>query len=255
MTLLYKLPKTGFKNIFKENKAENTLCISNRENLIPRTGCTDVGRPKRAKGNNLVLKTLETAWKSRDLHCWGIRGRGLFPWSPQWRGEASWLEETPLTVLQQRRYLEGTPEKNVSVDTKTTGKDLNSQTADGRKEALWRIAGLMLTSVPHQPFIGRVQPETNWPGTLRNIGFHTLKHRKESKKVWIGAESNPQSKNIFKKSVQKNKIQKKKNWERKTVFQNEQAKELIVMKLFHKWLEVMIPCCLRTLNDVIFLCL
>ena len=111
MTLLYKLPKTGFKNIFKEKKAENTLCISNRGNLIPRTGCTDVGRPKRAKGNNLVLKTLETAWKSRDLHCWGIRGRGLFPWSPQWRGEASWLEETPLMVLQQRRYLEGTPEK------------------------------------------------------------------------------------------------------------------------------------------------
>ena len=69
MTFLYMLPKTGFKNIFKEKKAENTLRISNRGNLIQRTGCTDVGRPKRAKGNNLVLKTLETAGKSHDLHC------------------------------------------------------------------------------------------------------------------------------------------------------------------------------------------
>lgn len=89
-------------------------------------------------------------------------------------------------VLQQRRYLEGTLEKVSVWRARPPGRiKILSLLMAGEKlfgEQASAATGLMLTSVPHPPFIGRLQPETNWPGTLRNIAFHTLNYRKESQK-------------------------------------------------------------------------
>lgn len=109
------------------------------------------------------------------------------------------------------------PGKSVSVESKATRKDQNSQPANGRREALWRT-GISChwtdADVSASPTLHRQTPTRDQ--LARNSEKYSFPHPKLQKgvpKVWIAAESNPQRiffKNLLRRiSFRKKKLRKR----------------------------------------------